>query len=129
MPKTFLSYSLLCSSLVTVLSCTPPEQSKKLNWPEVAKECVPAKSELVDTVAEVLLSDGDASLSDRAFNLLEKLAYQETPEAVVCAVNELHSQWTAPSTKRTAEAAKDNALSHTAAKRADEFLERVGTKK
>ncbi len=128
-------YSLLAfTSLVSVLACTPPPQAQKLNWPDVVEECAPTKTELLDTVSEVLLSDGDASLSDRAFTLLEKLAYQETPEAVVCAVNNLHVQWTSVSSKTSAlssgEPVPDATTSNqAAAKRGAEFLDRVGTKR
>lgn len=112
-----IAHLVLASAVVTAQGCRP----SAVDWPGVVS-CAPAPAEIVDKVAEVLLSDGSGSLSDRAVSALELLAKEYAASTVACAVAELVDQWTQQTRS------VDNAAGRRAAERGTEFLRRVGTR-
>ena len=96
--------------LVPLASC----KLGKINWPQAVK-CGPGISDLVGIVSEVLLGNGNVKKE------LENLARTHGTDTIVCLVERLRSDWSAPGS--AASPARVHGVS-----RANEFLADIGTK-
>lgn len=116
---------LLCLGALTLTACPPGTGGGSAGsggsssdagslWPDVAK-CAPNPGDLIGEVTQILLSGGDYETA------LEQEAIKDGGAAVVCAVNTLVRDWTAPGAAR-------NALRTDALTRGQAFLAHVPTK-
>jgi len=114
--KTMFAHLLItCAVVLGVGAPTACDRTQTpVNWPELV-ECGPGVSDLIGIVTEVLLGDGDVRTE------LDNLARTNGTETVVCVVERLRSDWSAPGASATPQRAKG-------VDRADAFLTDVGTK-
>ncbi len=99
--------------LFALTGCQTPLPKSPVDWPKLA-QCAPPVDDLIATVSRVLLQSIDVQEE------LTELAREHGAEVVVCLVDQLRLDWTAPgaasSPKRTA-----------ATTSAQDFLKAVGT--
>ncbi len=101
--------------LLSVLLTTAPAcELGPINWPNALK-CGPGVDDAIGSVSEVLLGNSDVAKE------LESLAYTHGTDTVVCLVERLRSDWSAPGASATP--ARANGV-----QRADAFLTEIGTK-
>ena len=100
--------------LAALLGLTSACELGPVNWPEALK-CGPGISDLIGIVSEVLLGTTNVKKE------LESLALTHGTTTVVCLVEQLRSDWSAPG------AAASPARVH-GVQRADAFLSEIGTK-
>jgi hypothetical protein len=107
---------LLAAMAITLLcaACLPDSQGGGVDWPEVA-HCGPSVPDLVSDVSHVLLAGGDPAPQ------LRDLAVEHGADVVVCLVDLLRRDWTAPGS-----APEPHRLA--AARRAQDWLTSVGTR-
>lgn len=110
-----LAMSILVLTLaflaVATVSCLPQQQ---VDWPDVA-DCGPDTNDIIDVVSQVLFTGGNWR------DKLEKLAVEHGSETVVCMVDRLQADWSAPGAASTPERVA-------ALARANTFLDEIGTK-
>jgi hypothetical protein len=110
------SLALLLVAGLAVASC-----AKTPLWPAVA-QCSGDVDGVVGQVTQILLNDkGDGELSSAGVKELESLALRYGGDTVVCLIDELVNEWTAP-------AATQHPGRRAAAVRAEKFLRSTGTK-
>ena len=110
------SLAILLVAGLAVTSCT-----KTPLWPAVA-QCSGDVNGVVGQVTQILLNDkGDGELSSAGVKELENLALRYGGDTVVCLIDELVNEWTAP-------AATQHPGRRAAAIRAEKFLQSTGTK-
>jgi len=98
-------------SALTGIGCHP---AGTLNWPK-AVECLPPVESVIGSVAETLLGGGSPKQA------LEDLARVHGTQTIVCAVERLRSDWTAPGAAASPERLDG-------VKKAEEFLRDVDSK-
>jgi hypothetical protein len=105
--------------VITTFSCVP---HGPIDWPRVV-QCGPDISDIIGAVTRILLSDNHesdaATLSGRAKDELSGLARTHGPDTVLCVIERLVNDWTAPG------AASDPTRALGAA-RGQAFLDEVG---
>jgi hypothetical protein len=111
-----LLLTVLCAACLSSCANLPP-----INWPKLI-HCTPGVSDLINVVTLILVADDqdDSRLTACGARELAELALRRGPEAVVCIVERLVEDWTAPTgppePKRLAAAARGR-----------HFLKDVGT--
>lgn len=111
---------LLCLGMVLFLALGCKGALGPFTWPKVA-HCAGNVPDLVAQVTQILLSDtGDANVTPTAEQQLEQLAEKYGADAVLCLVETLVADWTAPGAAREAHRTA-------AARRGKGFLLAVGT--
>ena len=115
----WLSTIWLCFGIAVGLTGCP--HAGPFKWPDVAK-CGGSVGDLVGTVTQILLNDvGQGQISPGGQQKLQQLATQYGADTVLCLVDQLFRDWTAPG-------ASVNPERVAASARAQDFLAKTGTR-
>ena len=95
-------------------------EKPRVDWPEVVK-CLPGVNELLSLVGDALLGDGGWRQA------LEDLALKHGADAVVCAVKQVHLEWSdSASAVSPEDMTAEDVARYRALGRAEAFLDSVG---
>lgn len=109
--------ALCLSAALLFTGCGPNGPLAQINWPDKV-ECLPPVGNVLGAAASILLSGFDG---DKVESGLKELGEKHGFDTVICAVESLRRDWTAPGAAMSVERLKG-------IQAAEAFLVKVGTK-